>query len=181
MASLKDRFKAKFGRKEPPITPPDEAPSPSITPQAQSAPDTAISPDNLPDRLWNQAYDLAKTGDSSTVDAYEKLLSARLSEQDAGASTILESADLTLQRNQIAHDAKGRQVQMQQLVQNGLHRTEKAAKVKQGIEGSLQATEVIRDVVSKAVQASPQAAVAWVGVCFALEVCSAATNQTILS
>lgn len=36
----------------------------------------------------------------------------------------------------------------------------------------------VKEVVNKAIQASPEAAVAWVGVCFALEVCTVVTETT---
>ncbi|KAF9767892.1 hypothetical protein IL306_014878 [Fusarium sp. DS 682] len=57
---------------------------------------------------------------------------------------------------------------MQQLVQNGLDRTQKAASIKQGIDEGLQAVQAVRGIVDKAIQA-PEAAVAWVGVCLGLE------------
>jgi hypothetical protein len=174
----KDHFKAKFGRKDPPTSSHVEAPLAS-TPHARTAPDPATSPPNLPARLWNQAYDQAKTSDSSTVDAYEKILTIQLSEKDAAASTLPNSAGLVSQQNDIAQDAGKRRIQMQQLVQNGLRRTEKDAKVKQGMEDGIQAAMAVKEVVDKAIQASPEAAIAWVGVCFALEVCAAVTGSTV--
>ena len=60
---------------------------------------------------------------------------------------------------------------MQQLVLEGLERTRKQASIKQGIDDSLQALQAVREVVDKAVQSAPEAAVAWVGVCLGLEVC----------
>ncbi|KAK7177940.1 nwd1 protein [Paraphaeosphaeria sporulosa] len=124
----------------------------------------------LPARLWNQAYDQAKTSDPSTVDGYEEILTIRLSEEDGTASIPSHSADLASQQNQIAQDAGKRWMQMELLVQNGLHRTEKDAKVKQGMEEGIQAAMAVKEVVDKAIQASPEAAIAWVGVCFALEI-----------
>ncbi|KAH7111793.1 hypothetical protein B0J11DRAFT_447333, partial [Dendryphion nanum] len=168
--SWKDRLKAKLGKKNLPTSSPTAAPPTSITSHARAVPDPARSPSSLPARLWNRAYDQAKTSNPSTVDAYEKILSIRLSEQDPGTSGLPQSADLASQQNEIAQDADQRRVQMQQLVQNGLHRTEKDTKVKQGMEGSLQAALAVKEVVDKAIQASPEAAVAWVGVCFALEI-----------
>jgi CTP synthase (UTP-ammonia lyase) len=60
---------------------------------------------------------------------------------------------------------------MQLLVQQGLDRTQKQASVKRGIDEGLQALQAVRGIVDKAVQAAPEAAVAWVGVCLGLEVC----------
>jgi hypothetical protein len=59
---------------------------------------------------------------------------------------------------------------MQQLVQQGLNRTEKAASLKRGIDEGLQAVEAVREVVDKAIHAAPEAAIAWAGVCLGLEV-----------
>jgi hypothetical protein len=172
----KDRLKARLVKKSPPISSQVEG---SPTTYARAAPDPATFPPSLPARLWNQAYDQAKTSDSSTVDAYEKILSAQLNEQDTDASNLTLSADLASQQNDIAQDAGKRWMQMQQLVQNGLRRTEKDAKVKQGMEDGIQAAMVVKEIVGKAIQASPEAAVAWVGVCFALEVCTAVTKTIV--
>ncbi|KAH7146060.1 hypothetical protein EDB81DRAFT_484509 [Dactylonectria macrodidyma] len=61
---------------------------------------------------------------------------------------------------------------MQQLVQEGLDRTQKAASIKRGIDEGLQAVQAVRGIVDKAVHAAPEAAVAWVGVCLRLEILS---------
>ncbi|KAH7063877.1 NACHT domain-containing protein [Paraphoma chrysanthemicola] len=169
MVSLKDRLKAKLGRKNAPVTPRVEA---TATPhQAAPAAATAVSPSNLPERLWDEAYSQTRVSDSDIVDAYEKILSARLSEHNAGdLEPPAESTEDTLHQNEIAHDVGKRRLQMQQLVQHGLRKTEKDAAAKQGIGDGIQAVIVVKEVVDKAIQASPEAAVAWVGVCFALEI-----------
>jgi hypothetical protein len=169
MVSLKDRLKAKLGRKNVPVAPRVEA---TATPhQAAPAAATTVSPSNLPERLWDEAYSQTRVSDSNIVDAYEKILSARLSEHNAGGlEPPAESADNVLHQNEIAHDVGKRRLQMQQLVQHGLRKTEKDAAAKQGIGDGIQAAMVVKEVVDKAIQASPEAAVAWVGVCFALEV-----------
>jgi hypothetical protein len=59
---------------------------------------------------------------------------------------------------------------MQQLVQEGLDRTQNQASIKRGIDEGLQAVQAVREIVDKAVHAAPEAAVAWVGVCLGLEV-----------
>lgn len=66
---------------------------------------------------------------------------------------------------------------MQELVRLGLEKTAKGASVKQGIEGGFQTASIMKGIVDKAVQASPEASVAWVGVCLALDVSS---NDTTL-
>jgi hypothetical protein len=79
---LENHIRAAFGKKYPP-SPHVKA---AITPYARAAPGPATSPPRLLERLWNQAYNQAKTSDPSTVNAYEKILSAWLSKQDADAS-----------------------------------------------------------------------------------------------
>ena len=59
---------------------------------------------------------------------------------------------------------------MDTLIQAGLAKTEKEAKIKQSVGEVLQKILSVKDVVSSAVQAMPQAALAWTGVCFALQV-----------
>ena len=59
---------------------------------------------------------------------------------------------------------------MNTLIQAGLAKTEKEAKTKQSVGEVLQKILLIKDVVSSAVQAMPQAALAWTGICFALQV-----------
>lgn len=129
------------------------------------APTPTASPPSLPERLWNEAYDQAKAGDSNIVDTYETILSARLSQKIAEPV-----ADLASQHNEIEQNPEKRWAQMYQLVRDGLDRTEKEAKVKQGMEDGIQAAMVMKAVVVKAIQATPEAALAWVGVYFALEV-----------
>jgi N-terminal domain of NWD NACHT-NTPase len=167
MAPWTERVKAKLGRKKPSTSPLGKASSASTIPHTSAAPDPAVSSPSLPERLWNQAYDQAKAGDSSTVDTYETILSARLSQKHADPA---DPADLSSQQNEIEQNPEKRWIQMRRLVQDGLHRTEKEANVKQGMEDGIQAAMAVKEVVDKAIQAAPEAALAWVGVCFALEV-----------
>jgi hypothetical protein len=51
--------------------------------------------------------------------------------------------------------------------------------VKQGMEDSIQAAMTVKAVVDKAIQAAPEAALAWVGVCLALEVGTTVTETSI--
>jgi hypothetical protein len=118
---------------------------------------------SLQERLWNQAYDELKAEESAIVDAYEKFLSAQLQEDGRSRATTTE--------NEI-EPAERRWHQMERLIYVGLQRTEKDAAAKQGIRDVLQTVNIVKRMVGAAVQAAPEAAVAWVGICFALEVCS---------
>ncbi|KAL6352385.1 hypothetical protein LRP88_14152 [Fusarium phalaenopsidis] len=120
----------------------------------------------LQERLWNQAYDELKANEPKLVEAYEKILSAEL-HRNGPSSIASEPA-----KNEITSARGTRCRQMQQLVQEGLDRTQKAASIKRGIDEGLQAVQAVRGIVDKAVHAAPEAAVAWVGVCLGLEILS---------
>jgi len=164
---LRTRFKAKIGWRDKTESPPPPA-------KTASPHGTASQPQDLRERLWNRAYDQAREDDSAAVEAYEKILSIWLSEQQNGVMGSQSSA--ISHQNEIAKDVVERRSQMQILVELGLSRTEKHARDTQKVGDGMQAVLTIKELVGKAVQASPQAAIAWVGVCFALEVCDAATN-----
>ncbi|KAH6885000.1 NACHT domain-containing protein [Thelonectria olida] len=129
-------------------TPPSESalgrpstPSPTLsqpasqpTPSPLASSDSEISLPSLQERLWNQAYDELKASEPKVVGT-----------------------------NEIGKTRETRCRQMQQLVRAGLERTQKEASIKRGIDEGLQAVQTVRGIVDKAVQASPEAAVAWVG------------------
>ncbi|KAL6408692.1 hypothetical protein AUP68_07636 [Ilyonectria robusta] len=58
---------------------------------------------------------------------------------------------------------------MESLVQVGLDRTAKEVAIKQKVNVGIQTVTMVKGAMDKAVQAAPQAAIAWVGVCFVLE------------
>ncbi|KAH6989033.1 WD40-repeat-containing domain protein [Ilyonectria sp. MPI-CAGE-AT-0026] len=128
-----------------------------------ASPQPPISTESLQERLWNEAYDQLKSNEPDVVETYEKILSSQL---HAGDSTPAS------QKNDIGQTREERSHQMQELVRLGLEKTAKGASVKQGIEGGLQTATIMKGIVDKAVQASPEASVAWVGVCLALDILS---------
>lgn len=143
--------------------------SPQITPQAtseSSAPPPAAvdskspSVPTLQEKLWNQAYESLKTNDEHLVKAYEKILSAQLNGEGSNED----------QENAIGATQDTRSEQMRKLVGSGLERSRKKDAVWQGVGQGLQAVQEVRRLVDGAIQAAPQAAVAWVGVCLGLEV-----------
>lgn len=100
---------------------------------------------------------------------YEKILSARLRKQDISVSEPLDSADLESQQNEITQAVDERRLQMQRLVQHGLRRTERDTEIKQGMKDGIQAAMALKEVVDRAVQASPKATIDQVGIYFILE------------
>jgi hypothetical protein len=141
----------------PPLTAFDAQPTTSDT--------VPFTSSDLPVRLWNLAYDELKAVEDKLVDAYERILSRELNEN---ASTSLASED---QRNAIEQaNPEMRRSQMKELIETGLKKTEKEAKVKQGIGNAMQGVLNVKDIIDSAVQACPQAALAWTGVSLALQV-----------
>ncbi|QKD56751.1 uncharacterized protein FOBCDRAFT_321215 [Fusarium oxysporum Fo47] len=150
-----------------PASEPEARPTSQPTPSPPTSTDSETSPlPNLQERLWNQAYDELKASEPKLVEAYEKILSVGLHRKDPSSVTC-ESTE-----NEIEGARETRCRQMQQLVRDGLDRTQKAASIKRGIDEGLQAVQAVRGIVDKAIQAAPEAAIAWVGVCLGLEILS---------
>lgn len=186
MDSLKERFKAKLARKPAKTPGPSERSAedspakttPHAEPYTKPGHNTSGATASIPERLWNRAYDQAKESDASIVDAYEKILSARLHEAAADISDASLPTDLELQQNEIATHPEKRRLQMRQLVEYGLRKTENDAKSKKGVEEGIQSVVAVKSAVDKAIQVSPEAAVPWVGACIALEVGALITAES---
>lgn len=140
-----------------------DAPLPAASVTGSAAADNTTA--SLPARLWDRAYDDLKREESELIELYEKILSRQL--QDGPGSAVPES-----QPNAIARDdADARRRQMARLIHAGLDKTEREDKVKEGLGVAVDVVLSARNVISSAVQAVPQAALAWIGMCLALEVC----------
>jgi hypothetical protein len=148
------------------VPPPIASPAPTASRAQLTTSDTVpFTSSSLPERLWNQAYEDLRAKENKWVDAYERILSRELK---GGNSS---STDLESQKNEIEHsDPRKRRSQMEELVQAGLKKTEGEDKVKQVIGEALQGVLSVKDIIGSALQPVPQAALAWTGVCFALQV-----------
>ena len=124
---------------------------------------TKSSPARHPQDIWDQAYDSLQESDAKLVEAYEKILSSR-------ASAIDSASETTEPQNTIDRNPEARREQMQKLIQDGLQKTNREAKIMQGIGKAANFVLSANDMISTAIQAVPQAALAWTGVCFALQV-----------
>ena len=102
------------------------------------------------------------------VDKYEKILSRQL--QEGPNSQVPGSQSNTIA--QTNSDVKRRQ--MTQLIHTGLDKTAREAMVKECLGAAAEVVLSASDIISSAIQAAPQAALAWAGICIALEVCSRA-------
>lgn len=146
------------------LPPPTTSPAPTTSGAATSDTVPSTSSD-LPERLWSRAYDELKDNEDKWVDAYERILSREL--KGCGSS----STNLELQKNEIEQkNPTKRRQQMSQLVEAGLRKTAGEDKVKQVIGEAMQGVLNVKDMIGWALQPVPQAALAWTGVCFALQV-----------
>jgi hypothetical protein len=118
-----------------------------------------------PELLWDEAYDSLGDDQPALVKAYEKILSRELNGMSIASQTSDDQPNVIEQKNK-----EMRRSQMSQLVQKGLKKTEKEAKVKQGIGNAMQVALGANDIITFAVQSCPQAALAWTGVTLALQV-----------
>lgn len=120
---------------------------------------------SLPERLWDRVYDALKIQDAALVQAYEKILSRNLHGQ--GFNSPVTDSDKSLIAQDDAHT---RRTQMRRLINKGLSNTAREAKLKETIGTATQFIFAAQDIISSAIQTAPQAALAWTGVCVALEV-----------
>jgi hypothetical protein len=167
---LRKRFRKLFSRH-------DDSPNlDGLTRQGDSQEQASVSkssttttniqvPISLPERLWDQAYDDLKIRDAALVQVYEKILSRKLGGQGF-SSPVTESEQNIISQD----DANTRRTQMRQLIHEGLNKTAQEAKIKEVIGTATQLLFSAKNTISSAIQAIPQAALAWTGVCVALEV-----------
>ncbi|KAL6885998.1 WD40-repeat-containing domain protein [Trichoderma evansii] len=143
--------------------------------QSNSTPITVDKPASLPERLWDQAYDELKENEAETalVQAYEKILSCHLDDRDLESDSDVNPENIIEQGNQGA-----RRAQMKRLVTSGLVKIKRETKIKEGLNTGVQVIMSAKEVISSAIQAIPQAALAWSGVCVALELFSNSTSAT---
>jgi hypothetical protein len=123
-----------------------------------------VSAQSIAARLWNDAYEATRFERPDLVKHYEEVLCVQLGPPALSAGKSGSGKGL------IYNDPEERAEQMRQLVDAGLERSRKQMDAAQNVSEGIRAIFAFKGVVDRAVQACPQAAVAWVGICFALEV-----------
>lgn len=129
-----------------------------------------ISTDNAAECLWNQAYDEISKGNPRLVTGYETILVDNLiksTEKSTEESTDKKSAQTAMIT--ISRERDARRNQMRQLVQHGLYKAQNAGAVSGGLNNVAGVAQAVKGVIDSAVQASPQAALAWAGISVMLE------------
>lgn len=157
-------------RPVPPQSPVLPPPATSQVPTSTTQPtfSTTSPAPNISERLWNEAYDGLKQKESKLVDAYERILSQELEKDDSSPEGS------QMDENSIEQTNKDKRwSQMERLVQAGLKKTEWESKKKQTVGtvgAALQGLLSLKDLIGSALETMPQAALAWTGVCFAIQV-----------
>jgi hypothetical protein len=150
--------------------------TPTGTPSIQAGSSITPAPScDQSERLWEIAYEKAKESDAEIVDAYERILSTWLHRSE----TVLEcpkSADEELE-NKISPDTDCRREQMQQIMQYMQEKAEMHAETRQKFEKGVGIFTILKELGNTAVKASPEAALAWGGVCCVVEVCFATYHE----
>jgi len=76
-----------------------------------------------------------------------------------------------MDENYIEQRDKGKRwSQMELLIQAGLKKIERESEMKQTVGAALQGLLSLKDLIGSALETIPQAALAWTGVCFAMQV-----------
>ncbi|KAI6762423.1 hypothetical protein HG530_008403 [Fusarium avenaceum] len=132
-----------------------------------SGPEDAMS-------LWNDAYDSLRSKDEPLVTAYEELLSQELRSEE-GAHSCNESE---LENRIDNEDVNHRHEQLQIIIKNGQRRAEeqkttykifgKTFTVRDQASRTAEFVKSVKTIVDEAVKASPEAGLAWAGICTVL-------------
>ncbi|KAJ4135232.1 hypothetical protein NW768_004853 [Fusarium equiseti] len=156
------------------LVPSPPPPTAQTAPRAYSPPQTVLFEPEDAISLWNDAYDSLRTKDEPLVTAYEKLLSQELrSEEDDRNDSESE--------NRIDNeDVNHRHKQLQMIIKNGQQRAEeektiytifgKTFAVRDQASRTAEFVKSVKTIVDEAVKASPEAALAWAGVCTVLPI-----------
>ncbi|EMR87686.1 putative ankyrin repeat protein [Botrytis cinerea BcDW1] len=122
--------------------------------------------------LWDCAYDAVKKENPELVTKYEKLLSTELLEKDSEPDEDpLKQAKKTLDQTDNIIDSKllNRRAQLKAIITCGQQRMDAR---KTGLQDTIaHGVEFLlwgKDLIGEAVKASPEASVAWAGVCIVL-------------
>ena len=132
---------------------------------AQQAPPDDPSSSSPSKRLWDEAYDGLKKDEPELLNAYENIISRGMEKDDSSPSGGRNDEKTIAQT-----DREHRRSQMERIVRAGLERTKRENDVKQTVGVGLQACLTLKDLVGSALSTVPQAALAWAGVCFVMQV-----------
>ncbi|KAH8751652.1 hypothetical protein F5883DRAFT_651801 [Diaporthe sp. PMI_573] len=162
---------------------PDRTLGPAVLPTLPSLPMTA-SRLEAGQSLWNRAYEALRDNDAQLVERYEKLLSMELPESTTSTAapqgTSSQVERLSLAKNRINTDPDTRQDQLKKITDRGMERADgKQTKctifgheynLTRQVSQAAQFIKAVKGLVDEAVKVSPEASLAWAGVCVLLPV-----------
>jgi len=154
---------------------PQTKPAPTMaTDNPGTSTNPACSSSDLGLQLWDQAYDALKSGPTSRqlVSKYEQILSSQLTSGFDSQVPESQANDI----DQADHDK--RRHQMECLTRKGLERTAREAQIKAAAGVTVDIVLSARDIVSSALEAMPQLALAWAGLSVALQLLVNPIQQT---
>jgi hypothetical protein len=134
----------KAGRPEDSTTTPVGTPAPDAESSITDRSKTKSSPARHAEDIWDQAYDSLQESDAKLVKAYKKILSSR-------ASAIDSASETTKPQNTIGRNLGARREQMHKLIQDGLQKTNREAKIIQGIGKAAKFVLSANDIISTAI------------------------------
>ena len=112
-----------------------------------------------PEQLWDRAYDDLRHDNPKLFKLYETILSREL---EGGRK---ESTENVIEQ---ANTAK-RRTQMYCILDAGWNKTEKSAEVEKNIGDAMKIVLSVKEAIGSALQAVPIAALAWTGICVAMQ------------
>jgi len=121
---------------------------------------------SLPEQLWDKAYDELKKDHGELLLGYETILSQELNGVDWN---IISESQLVKAMIEEKNPVE-RKSQMTRLDRAGLEKTEREANVKKRAGEAIQVAVSTKDMIDSVINKVPQAALAWTGVCLALQV-----------
>ncbi|RAH71166.1 WD40 repeat-like protein [Aspergillus aculeatinus CBS 121060] len=126
-----------------------------------------------PQQLWDESYESLKIEQSSLMKAYENILARELNAESLQASASVDQQDVIEQK-----DAGMRRAQMSRIIQKGLNRTEREAKIKQSVGKGVEVALAVDEIMKLALKACPEAALAWSGISLGLQILSNTAKET---
>ncbi|KAK5996815.1 Vegetative incompatibility protein HET-E-1 [Cladobotryum mycophilum] len=131
--------------------------------------ETSVHP-NLPEQLWDEAYDGLKTEEPKLMQLYETILSNKL-------HTYNFDPAQEPNENNIAPTGDKRREQLLGLIEAGRGLIERERNVKDGIEQAMGVVVSMKEIISSTVQTLPQAALPWSLVCLGIEIIQSPLKQ----
>ncbi|KAN0075185.1 hypothetical protein V8E54_007796 [Elaphomyces granulatus] len=140
--------------------------APLLSQTALSTTGSASPTGGLPEQLWDKAYDELKNDHGQLLLWYETILSQELNGVDWNAISESQLVNAMIEEKNPVE----RKSQMTWLIRAGLEKMETEANVKKRAGEDIQVVVSAKGVIDSVIKAVPQAALAWTGVSFAMQI-----------